>query len=75
MTHPIIVEALAAARRDDMLRAAAGRSRPDRVVRTRARRRLRAWLGAQLRPTPRPLPPVGVRLDPATRAALCRGAS
>jgi hypothetical protein len=58
MTHPIILEALAAARRDDLFRAV---DRNRGVVLSRATRRRRtrltAWLKAQLH---HPAPAAGV---------------
>ena len=58
MTHPIVLEALADARRGDLLRAA-GRNRGAVLPREARRRRARlaSWLKGQLRP---PTPPAGV---------------
>ena len=58
MTHPIVLEAVADARRADLLRAA-GRSRGAVLTREARRRRARfaAWLKGQLR---HPTPPAGV---------------
>ena len=53
MTHPVILEAVASARVDDLLRAA--NRRRGRVVRGeehRRRHRFAAWLGAQLHRKP-----------------------
>ncbi|HEU5033469.1 MAG TPA: hypothetical protein VFT62_01795 [Mycobacteriales bacterium] len=66
MTHPDILQALAAAHRDDLLRMAQRPSR--RVVRPHdgaLRRRLRAWLDHQLH---RPMPS-----GAATRGCVAAG--
>jgi len=55
MTHPIVLEALADARRSDLLRAADRAVLPREARRRRAR--LASWLKAQLR---HPTPPAGV---------------
>ena len=69
MTHPIVLEAVANARRDDMLRAAA-RNRGAVLAGEQRRRRIRlaSWLKAQLH---HPTPAAGVvnvpRAAPVTR--------
>ena len=71
MTHPDIAQAVAAARRDDLLRAAESWRRGQVVTRVNhngvyrsGRDRIAAWLKHQLRPRP-----VMVRPAPAPRCA------
>ena len=63
MTHPIVLEALAGARRADLLRAAGRRGGVLPPEGRRRRARLAAWLKAQLH---HPTPPAGVTNAPRT---------
>ena len=57
MTHPIVLEAVAKAHRDDLLRAAARSGSVATREQRRRRIRLASWLKAQLHhPTPAKLP-------------------